>query len=438
VPDLATIADPARTTTTAALPSGLEKAVEAPLDPDARAERMDRVALLYAEISAATREFLLALAESDRHGDWADEGFGSCAEWLAWRVGITLNAANEKVRSARALEDLPLISDAMSRGELSFSKVRALTRVANAENEADLLALAQAGSAANLERVVRSWRWGSRGEELAEEVVRHRNRHLSVFPDNEGMYVVKGRVPPEVGAMLMRAIEAASDALFARPVPSPGASGPTSEDVPPPEPPQLRADALGLLAERALAAGFGGEGPVSGSRAERYQVVLHVDPETLREDGELAQSELEDGTRVTAETARRIACDSGTVRVAHHVRHWADGGETSLRNLVLLCRRHHRTVHEEGHRVFVDRRGQVAFFTPKGRPMFEVPPADVPPAGVDGSRRASVFASPGSLAATASPARPTAWSQAPRWKRDSDIPWEVEGVAVEAAAGIGG
>ena len=161
-------------------------------DHDARTERMDRVALLYAEISAATREFLAALTESDRHGDWAEEGFGSCAEWLAWRVGITINAANEKVRAALALESLPLISEAMSRGELSFSKVRALTRVATPENEADLLVFARAGSAANLERVVRSWRWGSRGEELAAEAIRNRNRQFSVFPDGDGMYVVRG------------------------------------------------------------------------------------------------------------------------------------------------------------------------------------------------------------------------------------------------------
>jgi hypothetical protein len=236
-------------------------------DADARGERMHRVALLYAEISAATREFLGALAECDRHGDWAEEGFGSCAEWLAWRVGITLNAANEKVRAARALEELPLISDAMSQGELSFSKVRALTRVATPANEADLLALARAGSAANLERVIRSWRWGSRGEELSAEAVRHRNRRFCVFPDGDGMYVVKGVVSPEVGAVLMRAIEAASDALFAaEDRRGSGAwAGPHGETCPDdpvrPEPAQRRADALGLLAERALAAGFGNRRP---------------------------------------------------------------------------------------------------------------------------------------------------------------------------------
>ena len=81
------------------------------LASDARHERMDRVAVLFGEITAATREFLAALARSDRHRDWEDEGFASCAEWLSWRIGITRGTANEKVRAARALEHLPLISE---------------------------------------------------------------------------------------------------------------------------------------------------------------------------------------------------------------------------------------------------------------------------------------------------------------------------------------
>lgn len=101
----------------------------AALECDARIERMDRVAVLFGEITAAARAFLAALAQSDRHRDWEDEGFASCAEWLAWRIGITRGTANEKVRAARALERLPLISEAMARGELSFSKVRAITAV---------------------------------------------------------------------------------------------------------------------------------------------------------------------------------------------------------------------------------------------------------------------------------------------------------------------
>ena len=304
------------------------------LESDARLERMERVAVLFGEITAATREFLAALAHSDRHRDWAEEGFGSCAEWLAWQIGITKGTANEKVRAARALEHLPLISEAMARGELSFSKVRALTRAAVPENEAELLEFARAGSAANLERLVRGWKTLSRFDEAQQERIRHGRRCFSVFPDEDGMYVVKGRLDPEVGAALMRAVEAASDPLFA------GASKggcearlssqerPGNRDMP--EPAQLRADAVGLVAERALAAGFGDIAPVSGSRAERYQVVLHVESATLSEVGEPGLSELEDGTRVSAETARRLACDASRVVVRHTALGSGDGSAPSL------------------------------------------------------------------------------------------------------------
>jgi hypothetical protein len=502
---------------------------------DSRHERMDRVAVLYGEITAATREFLRALAECDKHRDWAEEGFSSCAEWLAWRIGITRNTANEKVRAARALEELPLISDAMARGEISFSKVRALTRAATPSNEAELLTYARAASTASLERLVRGWKTLGRLEEARAERLRHRLRSFSVFPSEEGMYVVKGVVTPEVGAMLMRAIEAAGDALYRA---SGRASGPESgpesgrasgrpscgsrgEDVERPEPEQLRADALGLVAERALAAGFGRQGPartsegagegaegaredsevgeqggagsdgssgrqdgssvpISGSRAERYQVLLHVEPETLRDRGEPGMSELEGGTRVTAETARRLACDAAVVEVrkgpdgslldvgrrsrtvspalrraleardrgcrfpgcglrftdAHHIEHWADGGETSLRNTVLLCRRHHRLVHEDGHRVFSDREGRVVFFTPRGKAMAEVPPIGGSMEAADGTR-----AHGRGPAGAAAPlvARNRRRGVAPDWRiglpthrHERDIPPEVEIAALEA------
>ena len=476
------------------------------LESDARFERMERVAVLYGEITAATREFLAALARSDQHGDWEEEGFGSCAEWLAWQIGITRGTANEKVRAARALEDLPLISEAMARGEISFSKVRALTRAATSQNESELLEFARAGSAANLERLVRGWKTLSRSDEQDAERVRHSRRCFSVFPDEDGMYVVRGWLDPEVGAALMRAVEAASDALFAETKRKSGdgrrsneeghgdeerRSGEARQGREAPEPTQLRADAVGLIAERALAAGFGAGGgdqaPVSGSRAERYQVVLHVEAATLTEGVEPGRSELEDGTRIAAETARRLACDASRVEVrhealgsaeastdgstngstlgsahgsvlnvgrktrtipavlrraldardrgcrfpacglrftdAHHIVHWADGGETKLGNTVLLCRRHHRKVHEGGYRVCSDRNGQIVFFTPKGNALFEAPPLpELPPDPVEalvrGNRERGI--------------RPDGRSGAPKWKRDSDVPWAIEGAAREA------
>lgn len=130
----------------------------------ARFRRIERVTVLYAQITAATREFLRAVAACDRHEDWREEGFACCADWLAWHIGITRGTAREKIRAARALEDLPQISDAMARGEISFSKVRALTRVARPESEAEL----RRSRARPRRRVSSAWcaagrRWIGRG-----------------------------------------------------------------------------------------------------------------------------------------------------------------------------------------------------------------------------------------------------------------------------------
>ena len=459
------------------------------MESDQRHERMDRVAVLYGEITAATREFLRVLAESDRHGDWVEEGFASCADWLAWRIGVTRVTASEKVRAARALEGLPLISDAMARGEISFSKVRALTRVATPENEAELLEFAKAGSTASLERLVRGWKTMDRAGEQRVERLRHRTRCFSVFPDGEGMYLVRGRLTPEVAAVLMRAVEAASDALYAGRGTGDEADCAAGDeagcaagygvidaagDEERPDPEQLRADAVGLLAERALVAGFAGEGvPISGSRAERYQVVLHVAPETLKEHGEPGMSELEDGTRFSAENSRRLACDASVVEVhkgpdgsvldagrrtrtvppalrraleardrgcrfpgcglrftdAHHIVHWADGGETSLRNLLLTCGRHHRLVHEDGYRVFSDANGQVVFFSPSGKAIAASPP--MPALAPDPVEELTRRNRERGVA-------PDWRSGMPEWKRDGDVPWELVAAAVEALGTGGG
>jgi hypothetical protein len=432
----------------------------------------EQCAEAYMQADALHYQAMRLLAAFHHREGWKDTGFGSTAEWLAWRIGIRPGAARERLRTALALESLPHTSAAMERGDVSFAKVRALTRVATAENEDTLLELARAGSAANLERVVRGWKRLDRKSEVTAEQLRYRSRRFRAWVDEDGMVVVRGRLDPEAGAVLMRAVEAASDALYRE---AGGGAGDVSaeprEDETTPE--QRRADALGLVAERALAGGFGGGGvdaqaPISGSRAERYQVMLHVEAETLKEEGEAGMSELEDGTRVSAETSRRVVCDSGVVGIghgpggevvgagrrkrtvspklrraleardrgcrfpgcglrftdAHHVKHWAEGGETTLRNLVLLCRRHQRAVHEGGVTVCLDATGQVVFFTPKGKALLGAPPASglrpVHPSGV--ARGESPASVPGLAPGAGSP----------RWKRDTDIPWEVEARAWDA------
>ena len=174
----------------------------------------ERCARAYMHADALHYQAMKLLAEFDRRSGWRDTGFSSTAEWLAWRIGIKPNAARERLRTALALEQLPQISEAMRNGEISFTKVRALTRVATPESEPTLLDFARAGSAANLERMVRGWKALDRKSEVTAEQIRHRSRRFSAFVDDDGMVVVRGRLDPEVGALFMRAVEAASDALY--------------------------------------------------------------------------------------------------------------------------------------------------------------------------------------------------------------------------------
>ena len=424
-----------------------------PARPDEAARDVEalgnRIADLAARIQAATYELLVLIRQFDERGGW--EGFASCAHWLSWRIGLAPGAAREKVRVAHALAKLPRLSEAMRRGAVSYSKVRAVTRVATPATEQALLDVALAGTAAHVEQVVRTWRRVDRAAEQAEDRRRHESRALHTWVDDDGMIVVRGRLAPEVGAVLRRALEAALDA---------GAAAEAADELAPTIA-QRRADALGMVAECALAGGLD-----KGTAGDRYQVVVHVDADTLADDGEEeedraaagrpgespavgsatagpgperpapyvpagtyprraeevsatadeaspsspggpsrpipdvdgpprrrrtacpgpagGQSALDEagGIHVSAETARRLACDAATVTMrhgpagdvldvgrrtrtispalrralaardrhcrfpgcavtrcdAHHVEHWAQGGATALGNLMLLCR----------------------------------------------------------------------------------------------------
>jgi hypothetical protein len=136
-------------------------------DPLAPMDRLgDEIAELAAHLGAATARLLALIRAFDAGGGWS--GWRSCAHWLTWKVGLDPGAAREKVRVARALGTLPLLSAALARGELSYSKVRALTRVASPETEPRLLAIGQAGTAAHVEKVVRGWRHVNRQAEAEE------------------------------------------------------------------------------------------------------------------------------------------------------------------------------------------------------------------------------------------------------------------------------
>src|SRR6266550_36814 len=378
----------------------------------------DEIAELSAHLDAATARLLDLIREYDARGGW-NNGFRSCAAWLSWRVGFAPGAAREHVRVARALGPLPRLAHALARGELSYAKVRELPRVATPETEERLLAVGRAGTAEHVERIVRGWRRMDRKAEAQEAARHHTARALHVYQDEDGTVRIRGRLAPEVGALLVKALEAARESLYQRRrEEAPNADPPTME--------QQQADALALLAETALHQGID-----PGVPGERYQVVVHVDAAVLVDADQTGQSVLEDGMRVPAGTSQRLACDATRVvmrhdaegRVievgartrsippalrralqhrdrscrfpgcgrpfgqGHHIRHWAHGGPTTLSNLALLCRQHHRAVHEEGFSVERGPGGELAFRWPNGRLIPEVPlAAAVPAAAVDALR----------------------------------------------------
>ena len=382
----------------------------------AELERLgDQIAELSAHLEAAGARLLDLIRDFDARGGW-NIGFRTCADWLSWRVGLAPGAARERVRVARALGTLPLLAQALARGELSYAKVRALTRVATPETEERLLGVGRGGTAAQVERIVRGWRRVDRQAEAKESARQHASRALHVYEDEDGTVVVRGRLAPEVGALLRRALAAARETQRRR---EETATSPTDAAADTPTRAQQQADALALLAETALHQGLDPGGP-----GERYQVVVHVDAPVLADPDQPGQSVLEGGTRVPAETSRRLACDASRVvmrhdadgriveigartrtippalrralqhrdrgcrfpgcgrpvAVGHHIRHWAQGGPTTLSNLALLCRWHHRAVHEEGYQVDLAPDGTLRFRRPDGRLLPDVPPPVAVPA----------------------------------------------------------
>ena len=463
------------------------RAADATVPPRPLEDLEDEIATLSAHIDAATYRLLRAIAEFDRRVGW-DCGFASCAHWLSYRVGLDLVTAREKVRVARALEGLPRISETFQEGKLSYSKVRAMSRIATSDNEEELLRIARDGTASHLERVVRGYRRARRLEEADEARTQHEDRYLHYHTDDDGTLVIEARLPPEVGACVLKALEAAMNALldtkrergresqeamgaagaFEAPegmiggaaseeervrtrvddsAKSHGSSGHDSAEsstgwsAPAGDfsarrleaggttHAQLRADALGLVAEAAL-----GKGLEHTERGEAYHVAVHVDAEALADPGLEGRSEVEPCTGVSAESSRRLACDAPAFAVvhgadgkvlrvgrksrgislplwralavrdetcrfpgcarhrhlqAHHVRHWASGGDTSPENLILLCRAHHRAVHEGGYGAELDGEGGLTFIRPDGRPLPASPGPSTLPAEPTGALAAA-------------------------------------------------
>ena len=335
-------------------------------------EELDRNILsLCTRINAATYELLVLVREFDERAGFLKWGLHTCAEWLAWRCDLSMTTALEKVRVARELKVLPAISSAFSTGELSYSKVRSLTRVANAANEAELLAFALRHTAAHVAERCRELRCGS-VESIDSAARAYANRNLRIRRDhNRGMMTVTVELPLDTGELVEKALDKARDDEVLQ-VPD---LADTSWSV-------RQADAFVNVVSSYLSGG-------DVSSSDNYLVTVHVDQSALAGGAGRAALPIEsvkrlccDGqavviteddkgeplnigrkTRIVPAAIQRAlrardnncctfpGCRNRRYLHSHHVEHWSNGGETSLDNLLLLCTKHHTLVHEGGFRI---------------------------------------------------------------------------------------
>ncbi|TKJ22862.1 HNH endonuclease signature motif containing protein [Blastococcus sp. CCUG 61487] len=395
-------------------------------------------------MAAATASWLRLVRDFDERDGWAGVGIKSCAHWLAWQCGMGTGTAREHVRVARALARLPRIEAAFAAGRLSFSKVRALTRIAEPDCEQMLLEFALAATASQTERFCRSWR---RVDDAADGGGGHRGQREQSFEhwyDDDGTLTIKIRMPGDRGAEVLTAIEgrAERDARRERAQATKAAAqhertraaGGTVD----PEVEQRCLDdaSARLVRERTTARRITAFAdlvtrPDDDRRPgdpPRREVVVHVDADVLADDTAAGRAYIEGGPAITGAQARRMLCEATVVAMiergreplalgrrrrlaskaqkramlrreggcvrpgcpetrierlhAHHTRHWIFGGRTDIQEMVLLCDVDHGLVHE--HDLVVSRRdGTVVVTDPDGRRVWGGADAAFA-AGVDG------------------------------------------------------
>jgi Domain of unknown function (DUF222) len=352
-------------------------------------------------LDAAMHQLLVNLRAFDERGGWCVQGFQSCAHWLSWRVGWDLSTARDRIRVAHQLAGLPKVEAAMAAGELSYSKARAIARVATPHTEELLVQYAEYAPAAQMEKICQKLRMVERATEEKESGRRPdpEERHVQARSRDDGMVCVKAVLRPEEAAMSMQVIQVAARSC--------------RED----ENPKRQANrADGLMAVIQSYA--------RGDQSERtpVELIVTVPSSALEEKGvsaecsECAASLISErssspeisvnGVSLSGEAARRLACDAGIVEVqvnergeplsvgrrtrtipaaikrallvrdktcrfpgcsnrlfldGHHLQHWADGGETKLENLALMCTFHHKSLHQHGYSVEVAPGGALVF-----------------------------------------------------------------------------
>jgi hypothetical protein len=405
-------------------------------------------------MAAATAAWLRLVAEFDERGGWHGVGIKSCAHWLSWQCGIAPVTARDHVRVARALRGLPRIAAAFAAGRLSYAKVRALTRIAAPDCEAELLEFASSATASQTERFCRAWRRaddaaGKRTERRAEA-----GQSFEHWTDDEGFMTVKMRMPVEAGTALLNRVDSLAERdarreraqnkkARARHDEIRAAGGTVDHAVAErcAEDASVRLTRERTAARRITALGALAEARIDLDRRPgdppRREVVVHVDADVLADDTATGRAYFEGGPAISGARARRMLCeatavitlergreplavgrrkrratkaqkrallrrDGGCARSgcpetrierlhAHHMRHWLFGGRTDLANLVLLCDADHGLVHE--HDLVMSRKnGKLIVLTPDGQHIWGTADAAFTAglAGLDSERPANL------------------------------------------------
>jgi len=397
----------------------------------------DQIVTWSGRIAAGEARLMMLIAEFDRREAWGGVGLLSCAHWLAWRTGLSPGTARDRVRVARALTGLPEVSATFCAGRLSYSQVRAITRVATPDDQERWIQAARCSTAGQLERLVRGVRRARKVDEDAAdpELAAWRMRSTRSY-DDDGNAVFRIVLPAESAAVLDAALEVVrvelarveqpasagvADAASAD-LTSPGGPRPhlhlapdaSAETAPPPEP--TLAEVFVELAKVALTS-RSSTSPTAARKA-KAELVAQVDP--LSGWGRLRDGELLPPTSLRAvlktlpgrsgaprlrpltaadlhrhdlgrsqrlpspalrellgvldgERCRFPGCTRRRKLHAHHVRYWRDGGGTDPQNLVLLCGRHHTLVHQHGFALALAPNRRLTVATADGVPVLHHP-----------------------------------------------------------------
>ena len=316
-------------------------------------------------VNAGQARLLALIGEINVRSAWSGDGWLSCTHWLTVKLGMGQATAYEHVRVAHALRELTLIADEMAAGRLSWTQVRAITRVSTVDTQQTWIDVARHASGAQLAKLARATERARANSDGCKPKPR-----LTQGYDEDGMMLITLRVPVETGTVVMTGIKAALEDLVREANDSP--AGEPEASTPDPN----LADAAVAMAKSYLA------GRIATAKArDRIALRVFLDPLSgwaRTVDGELLPPQVTE--RITKEqpavpvpskplnlgrlhreaTAHQRAvlealdgarcafpgCDRRKNLHAHHVIWFRNGGRTDLNNLVLLCSRHHTLTHE--------------------------------------------------------------------------------------------